>query len=232
MYDFSQGIVKYLKYRFGELNLTFIMKTILYSFIALTTLFLTSCTPNNPQPNPSPNTSSSNSNWKFKLTINGSTYRAEGSLYTPNSNYCLVLGSGGTYVVSCFINDLTAPSFISGSQGSALINLQYPVLGVNPIAYCNIGSVPWINNNLPTNALISGYSLTLNGTMVPNSIGASHLRLPVTITDLGSPGNNDYITFGNPLKGNYTGTVYMKSNPASGFDTPVSIALDFVALRP
>lgn len=31
------------------------MKTLLYSFIALSTLFLASCTPNNPQPNPSPN---------------------------------------------------------------------------------------------------------------------------------------------------------------------------------
>lgn len=208
------------------------MKTKLFYFIALTTLFLASCTPNNPQPNPSPNTTSANSNWKFKLTINGNTYRAEGSGYTPNSNYCMVLGSSGTYVVSYFINDLTAPSFISGSQGSAIMNLEYPVIGVNPIASCNIGSVPWINNNLPASALFFGYSLTLNGAMVPNSIGASHLRLPLTITDLGSPGSNDYITFGNPLKGNYTGTVYMKSNSASGFDTPVSIVLDFVALRP
>lgn len=36
------------------------MKTLLYSFIAITTLFLASCTPNNPQPNPS---SSSSSLW-------------------------------------------------------------------------------------------------------------------------------------------------------------------------
>jgi hypothetical protein len=210
------------------------MKTIL--FITLSTLYLTSiltsCTPINPQPNPNPNTTSANSNWKFKLTINGNTYRAEGSGYNINSNYCIAPGSAGSYNVAFFINDLTAPSFISGSQGSALMTLQYPVVGANPITSCAISSVPWIINYLPASALAFGYSLSLNGSLVPNSIGASHLRLPLTITDLGSPGNNDYISFGNPLKGNYTGTVYVKSNPTSAFDTPVSIVLDFVALRP
>ena len=231
MYDFSLGKVNGLKSRFVLTNLAFIMKTILYSFIALTTLFLASCTPNNPQPNPSPNTTSANSNWKFKLTINGNTYRAEGSGLNLNSNYCHASGSAGSYSVSAIINDITASSYICGGLGGFTMLLQNQVLGVNPIANCSIGSVVWINNNLPT-AFGAGYSYSLNGTIVPNSIGASHLRLPLTITDLGSPGNNDYITFGNPLKGNYTGTVYMKSNPTSGFDTPVSIVLDFVALRP
>ena len=211
------------------------MKLRLFSIITLSfvliTSILTSCNQNNPQPNPSPNPTSSNANWKFKLTINGSTYRAEGSGYNINSNYCIAQGSGGMYNVAFFINDLTAPSFISGSLGSAVMTLQYPVAGVNPIASCAIGSVPWINNNLPT-AFGAGYSYSLNGPLVPNSAGASHVRLPLTITDLGSPGNNDFITFGNPLKGNYTGLVYMKSNYLSGFDTPVTINLEFEALRP
>lgn len=205
------------------------MSTKLLTFSLLTALFLSSCNPNNPQPTPTP---TANSNWKFKLTINGITNRAEGTGYNVNSNYCVATGGAGTYVVSLFINDLASPSYISGSQGSAIISLQYPVVGVNPIAYCNIGSVPWINNVLPANALSSGYSLTLNGTMVPNSIGASHLRLPLNITDLGSPGSNDYINFGNPLKGSYSGTIYMKSSMSSSYDTPVTIDLDFIALRP
>jgi hypothetical protein len=207
------------------------LKTKIFSFKTLFAVIvlglLASCQPNNPQPNPNPNAT-----WKFKLTINGSTYRAEGSGFNVNSNYCTATGSAGNYNVSFFINDVTASSYISGNLGSAILNLQYPIVGVNQIASCAIGSVPWITNNLPA-GFGSGYSLTLNGPIVPNSTGASHLRLPIIITDLGSPGNNDYITFGNPLKGNYTGTIYVKSNPlAPSFDTPVTIDLEFVALRP
>jgi hypothetical protein len=206
------------------------MKTKIFSFILLTALFITSCTPNNPQPNPTP--SQTNSNWKFKLTINGITTRCEGSSYNINSNYCTLMGTGGSYLGTFSLNDLTAASYISGALGSASFQLQYPTLGVNPITNFIIALNPW-PNNIPSSFMFAGYSLALNGTMVPNSIGGSHLRLPINITDLGSPGNNDYITFGNPLKGNYSGTIYVKSDPlTSGYDTPVTIDLDFVALRP
>lgn len=205
-----------------------IMKTKIFSFILLTTLFLAGCTPNNPQPNPTP--SQTNSNWKFKLTINGITTRCEGSSYNFNSNYCIMIGAGGSYLGTFSLSDLTASSYISGVLGSASFQLQYPVLGVNPITNFIIAA-NWPNNSISSGYV--GYSLTLNGTMVPNSAGASHLRLPINITDLGSPGNNDYITFGNPLKGNYSGTIYVKSDPfTSGYDTPVTIDLDFVVLRP
>jgi len=208
------------------------MKTKIFSFIILTALLITSCTPNNPQPNPPP--SQTNSNWKFKLTINGITTRCEGSSYNINSNYCIMPGASGNFSGMFALNDQTASSYISGVLGAASMTLQYPILGVNPISNFYIGSTAWINNVLPSNTfMMTGYSLTLNGTMVPNSIGAGHIRLPINITDLGSPGNNDYITFGNPLKGNYSGTIYVKSdNLTSGYDTPVTIDLDFVALRP
>jgi len=207
------------------------MKTKIFSFIILTALLITSCTPNNPQPNPTP--SQTNSNWKFKLTINGITTRCEGSSYNINSNYFTLMGAGGNFSGVFALNDQTADSYISGVLGSAYMALQYPILGINPITNFYIGSTAWINNVLPSVTLMSGYSLTLNGTMVPNSIGGSNLRLPINITDLGSPGNNDFITFGNPLKGNYSGTIYVKSDLlTSGYDTPVTIDLDFVALRP
>ena len=213
------------------------MKTKIFSFILLTALLITSCTPNNPQPNPPPNPT--NSNWKFKLTINGNTTHAEGSGYNQSSNFCIAFGGTGpaynVFEVDMKLNDLTAASYISGELGFGYVASSYTVLGVQNIYNCWIGSFPWITNVLPEVALgAGGYALTLNGTMVPNSDNAGGvLKLPINITDLGSPGNNDMITFGNPLKGNYSGTIYVRSGLTGvSYDTPVTIDLDFVALRP
>ena len=208
------------------------MKTKIFSFILLTSLLITSCTPENPQPTPPPNPT--NSNWKFKLTINGNTTHAEGSGYNQSSNYCFASSSGGLFNGVFAINDQTAASYISGVLGSGIFRLEYPILGVNPITNFYIGSVPWIYNFLPTESGMFGYSLTLNGPQVPNSEDVMGLPLPINITDFGTPGNLDYITFGSPLKGNYSGTIYVKSDwlANSGYDTPVTIDLDFVALRP
>jgi len=211
------------------------MKTKIFSFILLTALLITSCTPNNPQPTPTPTPNPTNLNWKFKLTINGITTRCEGSSLNFNSNFCFAMASGGIFTVTFSLADQTAASYISGSLGTAGIQLQYPIIGVNPIGLNNlIGSTPWITNfpSLPTGYLMYGYSSTLNGTIVPNS-ASGNLSLPINITDLGSPGNNDYITFGSPLKGNYSGTIYVRSDPfgVGSYDTPVTIDLDFVAVR-
>jgi len=217
------------------------MKIKLFLFFILSAVvlstYLSSCTPNNPQPNPPPNPT--NSNWKFKLTINGNTNHAEGSGYNQSSNYCIAAGGTGpsftVFEVDMKLNDPTAASYISGELGFGYVASSYTVLGVQNIYNCWIGSFPWITNVLPEVALAAaaGYALTLNGTMVPNSASpGSVLRLPINITDLGSPGNNDMITFGNPVKGNYSGTIYVRSGLTPGYDTPVTIDLDFVALRP
>ena len=90
LYDFSLGINNCLKCRFVSNNLTFIMKTKLFYFIALTTLFLASCTPNNPQPNPSPNPNAIMHT--VKLETSGSSqysilYRNETGSICTNTDY-------------------------------------------------------------------------------------------------------------------------------------------------
>ena len=64
-------------------------------------------------------------------------------------------------------------------------------------------------------------------------------RIPISITDLGSTstnseGNggsnyNQYI-FGQTLKGNYSGTIYLQGNNGQ-FTVPVQLSIDFKALR-
>lgn len=212
------------------------MKTILYIFITLTTFhitcILTSCTPNNPQPNPSPNTTSANSNWKFKFSINGITYKAEGNNTNDyfGGNFCHATGLLNSKDIYMKLNSIVSSSYISGTIGAASITIDNPVLGTNPYTSCSLISFPWYNNNLPQTSIVDGYSQTLNGPKLPNSNANFGIRLPINITDLGTPGNNDEITFGNPIKGNYSGTIYVKSG-GTEYDTPVTIDIDFVALR-
>jgi len=201
------------------------MKTILYSFIALTTLFLTSCTPNNPQPNPSPNTTTPT--WKIVATINGVTHKAEGSSLTVNSNYCYASIST-VWIITAGISDKSASSYISGDNGTLQFQLTNPSLGINPLSNCAVyGS--WFTDIIDFSG--SGYSLTLNGPMVPNSIGGLGPKLPINLTSLGSAGNGQFVN-SQPVKGNYSGTLYFKSSPTSDFDIPVTIDIDFEAMRP
>jgi hypothetical protein len=203
------------------------MKTKLASLLVLTALFLASCTPNNPQPNPSPNTTITS--WKFTITINGVTHRAESSSFNVNSNYC-VASISNSWSIHPRIIDKTAASYISGDNGELIITIDNPSLGVNSISNCMVlGS--WITDAI--NYSNNGYSLTLNGPMVPNSSGGLGPKIPINLTSLGSAGNGGYNN-SQPVKGNYSGTLYFKSSlvPDPGFDTPVTIDINFEAVRP
>jgi hypothetical protein len=201
------------------------MKTKIFSFILLTALFITSCTPNNPQPNPSPNTITPT--WKIVATINGVTHKAEGTSYIQNSNHCYALIST-SWIISAGISDQSAASYISGNNGTLQFQLSNPSLGINPLSNCVVyGS--WFTDAIENP--FSGYSLTLNGPMLPNSSGGLGPNLPINLTSLGSSGNGNFVN-SQPVKGNYSGTLYFRSSSTLAYDTPVTIDLDFVALRP
>jgi hypothetical protein len=202
------------------------MKTKLFSCIVLSALLLASCTPNNPQPNPSPNTTTPT--WKIVATINGVTHKAEGSSYILNSNHCITQIGGGIWLIDASIIDKSASSYISGDNGGLQFQLTNASLGINPLSNCTVyGS--WFSD--VTDFSGNGYSLTLNGPMVPNSIGGLGPKLPINLTSLGSAGNGQFVN-SQPVKGNYSGTLYFKSSPTSVFDIPVTIDIDFEAMRP
>lgn len=203
-------------------------KLIFTTFAVISILFiLTGCNPNNPQPNTPAST------WKIKATINGVTHRAEGNNWDPllagSSNSCYALISN-EWIISARIVDKSAASYISGDNGTLQFQLTNPSLGVNSLSNCVVyGS--WLTDVLDFSGY--GYSLTLNGAMVPNSNGGLGPKLPINLTSLGSAGNGQYAN-SQPVKGNYTGTIYVQSSlgTASGFDTPVNLDIEFEAIRP
>ncbi len=198
----------------------------IYSLIILSTLLissvLTSCNPNNPQPN--------TSSWKFKVSINGVSHRAESNTFDINSNYCVATTSS-SWTFHSRIIDKTAASYISGDNGELLITIENPSLGINQLSNCVVlGS--WFTDVTAVN-FFGGYSLTQNGPMVPNSTGGLGPRLPINLTSLGTAGNGQYAN-SQPVKGNYTGTIYFQSSifPNTGFDIPVTLDIEFEAIRP
>jgi hypothetical protein len=100
-----------------------------------------------------------------------------------------------------------------------------------------------IGSNQVTVYFFGGYFQTL-----ANSLGAtnfyfqttsgnisssSNSKLPITITDLGTTSLSSTFppyTFGQTLKGNYTGTIYLQNNNGQ-FTIPIQLSIDFKALR-
>ncbi len=210
------------------------MKTKLSTIIILAGLYcssiLTSCNQNNPQPNTNTNTASTA--WKFKVTINGVTHRAEGNGHNFNTNYCFESSGfpGQNLLIQAAIIDKTVASYISGDFGGFSITTLTtpPQLGVNSLSNCHV-NLSWLTD-ISEYVYFNGYSLTLNGPQVPGSAGGSGIGLPINFTSLGSTGVG---LFTDPVKGNYSGTIYIRSTVGSNvYDTPISIDLEFEAMRP
>ena len=192
-----------------------------------------SCQPTNPQPNPN-SSSTSNTHWKIKVTSNGVTHHAEGNTFDLNQNFCYTTGlltGAGPCTISAKINDTNISSYISGDPGSFTLNLNSPHLGVNLLEECTLMSTWLYPANMSTSG---GYSLSLNGPMVPNTLGSMlplPLKIPITIDEMGSPGAGNYITFGNCIKGKFNDTLYFRNTSNGNFNIPVAIKIEFEALR-
>lgn len=204
--------------------------TILLSILSIALLF-NSCQQNNPQPN-SQNNNNLNQNWKIKVTVNGVTHEASGPNYDLNSNFCYAIAPGGNWVITAKIADTGAASYISGNTGTFSLQISSPHLGLNDLENCKVASSWFYPSNMSTSG---GYSLSLNGPMVPNtetSALPSLISLPINLTDLGSPGANNLISFGNnTIKGNYSGTIYFRATSNGSFNIPITLNIEFESLR-
>jgi hypothetical protein len=219
------------------------MKKIYTLIVVLTIGLFHSCSTNN-------DTSSGNNgvNYEFTITINGVVHKVKGNsrdgipsaalgVVGNISNKCVSINNssfGGS--VQLGINDVTTPNYISGQNMQIIINLPNPLLGTNQAAISFTGNYfDTLATSLGSNYLgfmsVSSTLVTVNGVSPNNNI-------PIIITDLGTPttlvNNGATYSFGQTIKGNYSGTIYL-SRLVNGvgifYDIPVTLSIDFKALR-
>ena len=214
------------------------------------TSFLFSC--NNDDDNSSSSNNNNNGNsftnsmdYEFTITINGEVHKVKGNTtngipvggqYSSGSqnisimNSCLT-SSSSTYLS---INDVTASNYISGQNLICGISFPNLLLGVNQ---ANVGILgAYFDSICESLGGISGTFSTKSGS---SYFDKNNNILPITITDLGTTsktpiynGINPY-NFGETLKGNYSGTIYLsdKSKSLGDCKVPLQLSIDFKALR-
>lgn len=222
------------------------MKKLILSLAVITILF--SCSSDSNSSNNNNNNSFTNSvDYEFTITINGEVHKIKGNTVNgiPNgyinstshtiNNKCFALIGSQSSVISHFaINDVTAPNYISGQNLECQISFPNLLLGSNQaIVNFNGGYFQTLATSL---GALNFFFLTTSGALSNNQ---TINRIPISITDLGSTstnseGNggsnyNQYI-FGQTLKGNYSGTIYLQGNNGQ-FTVPVQLSIDFKALR-
>jgi hypothetical protein len=197
------------------------------------------------------NASSSNNNgnsftnsmdYEFTITINGQVNKIKGNTTNGipvSSNYsalhevnnsCVVRDGGNSIKHTILeIDDVTTNNYISGQNISCQIDFSNLLLGINQAnVYFTGGYVQTLATSLGAANFI-GFQTTSGASNPLNQ----HI-LPINITDLGTT-SSDYTgppyTFGQTLKGNYSGTIYLFSTTDGQYTIPVQLSIDFKALR-
>lgn len=188
--------------------------------------------------------------YEFTLTINGEVHKIKGNAafgiptgngYFPGNptqvqtpNKCIVTNFGVEKTVSLEINDVTARNYESGQNLAFNIALPNLLLGVNQ---ANISLSGAYFESLSETLGSENFNFqTVKGAPIPVKPGKLQFsgKLPITITELGQAPMIDrmrFYSFGETLKGNYTGTIYLKNTKDGNFTIPVQLSIDFKALR-
>jgi hypothetical protein len=226
------------------------MKNIILFITLASLLFSCSSDSNSSSSNNGNNNGNSFTNsmdYEFTITINGVVHKVNGNSRDgiPSgtfgigniSNKCLSINNSSFGAsVQLGINDVTTPNYISGQNMQIIITLPNPLLGTNQ------ASISFTGNYFDTLAASLGSNylkfLSISSTLVTVNGGSTNSNIPIIITDLGTPttlvNNGSTYSFGQTIKGNYSGTIYL-SRLVNGvgifYDIPVSLSIDFKALR-
>jgi hypothetical protein len=183
------------------------------------------------------NNGSQNSDyWMFEVTINGVTHKAEGYEVFPNTgqSYNFAFASFSDEQVGLVLQDPSASTYVSGNTGNLYLTIEDNI-STGVLNCCTMSE--WIMDAAEeSNAYWSwGYALTAGGTPEENSACGLGPMIPITITDLGTSGNGNYMG-GTSFKGAYSGTIYLPSDTQNvtnfEYTIPMSIDIQFEALRP
>lgn len=186
--------------------------------------------------------------YEFTITINGEVHKVKGNttngipkgtVFTGTNyinNQCEIISAGVQKIVYLKINDLTTSNYISGQNMECQITLPNLLLGINEAQVLFNGSYfDSVSTSLGAYSQGSGISFYWFQSISGPSNSTFSRKIPITITDLGTTSSNTnnpgYIyNFGQTVKGNYSGTIYLSSN-LTNYNIPVQISIDFKALR-
>ena len=190
-----------------------------------------------PGGNPSPN--NGNDYYMFSITIDGVTHKVEGTygnsyqwgLDTENRCYSLTEGSGIETTIVASLVDKGAASYIEGEIFTILLTFSNLSLGVNNLRLEDYGTIVYPNDlNWPASFCQDGQP---NVFITDN---ATYFTVPIDnfiITDLGSAGTLIPFTYGDPVIGSFSGTIFGCSNYSNpdALDIPIQLEIEFVAPR-
>ena len=188
------------------------MKKLIYLF-SLAFLILQACSSDDSS---NSNINNNNVNYSFTIINDGITYKVQGNTANdygfngPINNKCTSTNPGG---IQLTITDPTYSNYVRGNPLNFYLSSGPLVLGTN------LMQTPW---NL--------YRQYAN----PGASG-SDTRIPITITDLGTPsigniGTSNY-RFGNTIKGRYSGTYYSIPSGSNVATIPHTLSIEFEAVR-
>ena len=202
------------------------------------------------------NTSSTNNgnsftnsmDYEFTITINGEVHKIKGNTtngipagYTnlPThaiSNGCSISNGANSKIMILKINDVTASNFVSGQNLECQIILPNLLLGVNQAQVIFQGAYfDSVCTSVGSSILGSGLGFYYFQTVSGASNSGLNQKLPINITDLGTPSTNPngatMYNFGETLKGSYSGTIYLPNKTNGNYTIPVQLSIDFKALR-
>ena len=182
------------------------------------------------------NPKSGNDYYMFSITIDGVNHKVEGN-YSSYYAYAAALGNGcyaslttNGALISAGLADKGAASYISGDVFSIQLNFSNLSIGVNEVE--NILTLNMDNLNWPeTFCGFNENTAAANAGTIPYVISLENFM----ITNLGSAAtlNNATYSFGDPVIGSFSGTVYGCSTNSFPYlyDVPVQLEIEFVAPR-
>ena len=183
--------------------------------------------------------------YQFTITLNGTTHKVQGNTsdVVPiagmgSSNNCYAINSSGSSItINLTIDDVSSSNYVSGQNLGFIISFNNLLLG-NSDAQILIQNP---NSNSYMSSFFNGIGAEFTSELSSSSTTLTN-ETPFTfnITDLGtntvpniaSPNFNDWYTWGETLKGNFSGTAYAKSSSSSwDMDVPFQLEIDFEVIR-
>ena len=152
-------------------------------------------------------------------------------------NNCYAINSSGSSItINLTIDDVSSSNYVSGQNLGFIISFNNLLLG-NSYAQILILNP---NSNSYMSSFFNGIGAEFTSELSSSSTTLTN-ETPFTfnITDLGtntvpniaSPNFNDWYTWGETLKGNFSGTAYAKSSSSWDMDVPFQLEIDFEVIR-